>query len=102
TNMSFETSGISFQAINATTMFDLWAKTLVAILKGNTASMSTSQLDTLNGQGPSAAVPVIVDRSAQRAVFSVQWAPPSRQLLDLEVFPPGALVPAVPTSSKKT
>ncbi|HEX3067840.1 MAG TPA: vWA domain-containing protein [Thermoanaerobaculia bacterium] len=101
-NMSLETSGISFQAISATTIFDLWAKTLVAILKGNTASMSTSRLDTLNGAGPSAAVPVVVDRSAQRAVFSVQWAPPSRRLLDLDVYPPGAVTPAVPTSSKKT
>jgi len=102
TNMSFETSGVSFQALNATTMFDLWAKTLVAILKGNTASMAVSLQDTLTGAGPSAAVPVIVDRSAQRAVFSVQWAPPSRRLLDLDVFPPGAVTPAVPTSSKKT
>ena len=102
TNMSLETSGVSFQAISATTIFDLWAKTLVAILKGNTASMAVSRQDTLNGAGPSAAVPVVVDRSAQRAVFSVQWAPPSRQLLDLDVYPPGAVTPAVPTSSKKT
>jgi hypothetical protein len=102
TNMSFETSGISFQAINASTMFDVFGMTLVAILKGNTASMAMRQLDTLNGQGPSAAVPVTVDRSAQRAVFTVQWAPPSRQLLDLDVFPPGAVSPAVPTASKKT
>ena len=33
-NISFETSGISFQAISANTMFDIFGMTLVAILKG--------------------------------------------------------------------
>ena len=45
---------------------------------------------------------MIVDRSAQRLVFTVQWAPPTRLALDLDVFPPGAATPATPTSSKKT
>jgi hypothetical protein len=31
----------------------------------------------------------------------VQWAPPGRQLLDLDVFPPGASSPAAPSASKK-
>jgi hypothetical protein len=44
---------------------------------------------------------VSVDRSAQRVMFSVQWAPPTRLALDMDVFPPGAASPAVPTSSKK-
>ncbi len=101
-NISFETSGISYQAISASTMFDVFGMTLVAILKGNTASMATRRLDTLTGPGPSAAVPVTVDRSPQRVVFSVQWPPPARQLLDLDVYPPGAIVPATPTSSLKT
>jgi hypothetical protein len=101
TNLSFETSGISYQALNASSMFDVFGMTLVAILKGNTASMATRRLDTMTGTGPSAAVPVTVDRSPQRVVFSVQWAPPARQMLDLEVFPPGFATPATPTSSKK-
>src|SRR5947207_3437026 len=101
-NISFETSGISYQAISSSTMFDVFGMTLVAILKGNTASMATRRLETLTGAGPSAPVPVTVDRSAQRVVFSVQWPPPTRQALDLEVFPPGAGAPAPPTSSKKT
>ncbi|HEX3578461.1 MAG TPA: vWA domain-containing protein, partial [Thermoanaerobaculia bacterium] len=101
-NMSLETSGISYQAISANTMFDVFGMTLVAILKGNTASMATRVTDTLTGAGPSAAVPVTVDRSPQRVVFTVQWAPPSRQMLDLDVYPPGAIVPAIPTSAKKT
>ena len=45
---------------------------------------------------------VTVDRSPQRVVFSVQWAPPARQMLDLEVIPPGFGVPVPPTSSLKT
>lgn len=101
-NISFETSGLSYQAINASTMFDVFGMTLVAILKGNTASMATRRLDTLTGEGPSVAVPVTVDRSPQRVLFTVQWPPPARQMLDLDVFPPGASVPATPTSSKKT
>jgi hypothetical protein len=101
-NISFETSGASYQAISSTTMFDVFGMTLVAILKGNTASMATRVMDTLTGAGPSAAVPVTVDRSPQRVVFTVQWAPPARQMLDLDVYPPGFSIPATPTSSKKT
>src|SRR5256885_6790139 len=52
-------------------------------------SMATRRLDTLTGEGPSALVPVTIDRSPQRALFTVQWAPPARQMLDLDVFPPG-------------
>lgn len=100
-NISFETSGLSYQAISASTMFDVFGMTLVAILKGNTAAIGMRRFDTMTGDGPSALVPFTVDRSPQRVVVSVQWAPPSRQMLDLEVFPPGASVPAVPTSSKK-
>jgi hypothetical protein len=101
-NMSLETSGISYQAISANTMFDIFGMTLVAILKGNTAAMATRVMDTLTGVGPSAAVPFNVDRSPQRVVATVQWAPPARQMLDLDVYPPGANVPAIPTSAKKT
>jgi VWA domain-containing protein len=100
-NISFETSGVSYQAVSSSTMFDVFGMTLVAILKGNTASMATRQLATLTGAGPTALVPVTVDRSPQRALFTVQWAPPARQMLDLDVFPPGASVPAVPTSAMK-
>jgi len=100
-NISFETSGISFQAVTANTIFDVFGKTLVAILKGNTASVATSVIDTLTGEGPSVAVPFNVDRSPQRVVASVQWAPPARQMLDLDVFPPGYSTPAIPTSAKK-
>src|SRR5438067_1322858 len=44
---------------------------------------------------------VLVDRSAQRLVFTVQWAPPTRQALDVEVFRPNCTA-AVPDSSGKT
>jgi hypothetical protein len=101
-NISFETSGVSYQAISASTMFDVFGMTLVSILKGNTASMATRRLDTLTGVGPSAAVPFTADRSPQRVVVSVQWAPPARQMLDLDVFPPGFATPATPTAAKKT
>jgi hypothetical protein len=101
-NISFETSGMSYIAINATTMYDIFANTLVAILKGNTASLATRFHGSLSGKGPGALESVLVDRSAQRVVFSVQWAPPLRNALDLEVFPPGAATPAAPSSAEKT
>jgi hypothetical protein len=44
---------------------------------------------------------VIIDRSAQRVVFTVQWAPPLREALDLQVFRPNGSA-AVPDSSAKT
>src|SRR5262245_28155657 len=82
-------------------MFDVFGQTLVAILKGNTASLAARKFDTLTGTGPTAWVPVTVDRSPQRAVFTVQWAPPTRQMLDLDVIPAGFSTPVPPTSAKK-
>ena len=102
TNLAFETAGVSFISINATTMFNALGMTLVAILKGNTASLALQQNSTFNGSGPAALVPVVVDRSVQRAVFCVQWAPPVTNDLDLDIFPPGAASPATPTSQTKT
>jgi hypothetical protein len=99
--MSLETSGASYQAINAATLYDIFGQTLVAILKGNTAATGLRRLDTLSGTGPTALFPVSVDRSPQRVLFSVQWAPPARQMLDLDVFPPGFSLPATPTSAMK-
>jgi hypothetical protein len=101
-SMSLETSGASYQDVNATDMFDTFGMTLVAILKGNTISVITRRRDTLTGAGPSTPSTVLVDRSAQRVEFSVEWPPPTRLALDLDVFPPGAVTPAVPTSSKHT
>jgi hypothetical protein len=100
-NISFETSGVSYISANATTMFDVLGMTLIALLKGNSASMGLVHHDTMTGKGPSAPQPVIVDHSAQRVVFSVQWAPPTRLALDLEVFRPNGTA-AVPTSGEKT
>jgi hypothetical protein len=75
--------------------------TLVALLKGNTASMAFVHHDTMTGPGPSAPQPVIVDRSAQRMVVTVQWAPPLREALDVQVFRPDGSA-AVPDSARKT
>ena len=100
-NISLETSGVSYISANATTMFDVLGLTLVALLKGNTASMALIHHDTMTGAGPSAPQPVIVDRSAQRVVFAVQWAPPTREALDLEVFRPNGAA-ATPDSSEST
>jgi len=81
-NISFETSGVSYISANAATMFDVLGMTLIALLKGNTASMGLLHHDTMTGKGPSAAQPLIVDHSAQRLVFNVQWAPPTRFALE--------------------
>jgi von Willebrand factor type A domain len=100
-NISFETSGVSYISANATTMFDVLGMTLIALLKGNSASMGLVHHDTMTGKGPSGPQPVIIDHSAQRVVFSVQWAPPTRFALDLEVFRPNGTA-AVPDSAEKT
>jgi hypothetical protein len=101
TNVAFETAGRSYMSVDATTIYDTLATTLVSVLKGNTASMALRKLDTLVGTGPTQAEPVLVDKSARRVVYSVQWAPDDRDILDLEVFAPGAASPSTPTSSKK-
>lgn len=101
-NISLETAGRSFIAVNAVTVFDTFALTLVSILKGNTASLALRQSGTFTQRTSGALQPVIVDRSAQRVVFSVQWAPPRTDALELEVFPPGTTSAADPTSSERT
>jgi len=100
-NIAFETSGVSYISTSAATMFDVLGMTLIALLKGNTASMALVHHDTMTGSGPSAPQPVVVDASAERVMFTVQWAPPAREALDLEVFRPDGSK-AIPDSSKKT
>jgi hypothetical protein len=93
-NIALETAGRSYMSANAATAFDTFAMTLVSILKGNTASLAARHRGKITGPGPSALQSVSVDRSAQRVVFSLQWAPPLIDALDLEVFPPSAATPA--------
>ena len=100
-NISVETSGVSYISVNAATLFNDLGWQLIALLKGNTASMALSQIATMTGTGPGAMQPVIVDRSAQRLVFTVQWAPPAREVLDIEVFRPNGTA-AIPDSKEKT
>ncbi|HEV8433866.1 MAG TPA: vWA domain-containing protein [Thermoanaerobaculia bacterium] len=101
-NISLETAGNSYISVNATTLFTTFGQTLVALLKGNTVSLATNREKTYSGQGPTPPVPVVLDHSAQRVVYSVQWAPPLVNALDLDVFAPGSSTPATPTSTKKT
>jgi hypothetical protein len=100
-NISLETAGVSYKPISAITLYDDLGATLVALLKGNTASMAFVHHDTMTGSGPSAPQPLIVDRSAQRMVVTVQWAPPVRGALDLAVFRPDGSA-AAPDSAEKT
>jgi len=100
TRLALETSGVNFLSVNATTAFASFGQALVAILKGNTASLAIQRQDSLTGAGPSAPRSVLVDASAQRAVFSVQWAPPLRDAFELEVFRPDGTL-ATPTSTDK-
>lgn len=101
TKLALQTSGVSYIGINASTVFDDLALTLVSILKGNTAALPLRHHDVMTGAAPGAPRPVIVDRSAKRAVFSVQWAPPLANALELEVLRPDGSV-ATPDSSRKT
>lgn len=99
-HISLETAGVSFITVNANAFFDVFGMTLVSILKGNTVSLALRRQDSMTGAGPSAPQSVIVDASAQRAVFSVQWSPPLRDALALEVFRPDGTL-AVPSSAEK-
>ncbi|HEX8409472.1 MAG TPA: vWA domain-containing protein [Thermoanaerobaculia bacterium] len=100
--ISLQTFGTSFLGVNASTMFDVFGLTLVSILKGNTLGIGLRAGDTMTGAGPTAQRPVIVDRSAKRVVFELQWAPPRVNALDLEVFVPGSSTPATPTARRYT
>jgi hypothetical protein len=99
-NIALETNGQSYLHIDGTTVFDTFANTLIAILKGNTISLGKRVHDTMNGPGPSTTYNVVVDRSPQRVVFSLQWAPPLRNVLDLDAFRPGSASPAPVSHSK--
>ena len=99
-SISLETNGQSYMDVYATTLFNSFALTLVAILKGNSASIAARQEATITGALPVPGPSVFVDRSAARVVFSLQWAPPLKDALQLEVFRPGAAQPATPSSHK--
>lgn len=96
-SLAEQTAGVSFIAIDDETIFDSFAITLVSLLKGNTAALASRIRG--NGSGEHA---VLVDPSAQRVVFSLQWAPPHADAEMLEVFRPGSNVAATPTSIQKT
>ncbi len=95
--MSEQTAGVSFIAVDRETIADSFAFTLVALLKGNTASLALRGTGTTSGEHQ-----VTIDPSAQRAVFSVQWAPPDVDALSMEVFRPGAIDHAIPDSTSHT
>jgi hypothetical protein len=99
-SISLQTAGRSYIGVNAATIFDTFANTLVSILKGNTASISRRINGTLTGSGPAAPHEVLVDRSARRVVFSLQWAPPLSDVLALEVFRPGSTTVATATRTE--
>lgn len=99
-DIALQTAGRSYISINSTTMFDSFALTLVSILKGNTASLATRFVSALTGKGPTAVRPVVVDRSARRVVFSLQWTPPQTDMLGLEVFRPGSTTAATPSRTE--
>lgn len=97
TALSGETAGLSLLAVDSETIFDAFAFTLIGLLKGNTAALASRIRGATSGEHS-----VIVDRSAQRVVFSLQWAPPDEDMLALEIFRPGSDVPAVPSSKTLT
>ncbi|HEX6085764.1 MAG TPA: vWA domain-containing protein [Thermoanaerobaculia bacterium] len=92
TKLALETSGVSYISINVATLFDNLALTLISILKGNTAALALRHHHVLSGTTPGPFKQVPVDKSVQRAVFSVQWAPPRVNALELDVVGPGGQV----------
>jgi hypothetical protein len=101
-NISLETAGRSYIGIDSATMYDVFAMTLVSILKGNTASVAVRQRGTVvSAPGKIAPNRVEVDKSARRVVFSVQWDPPARNALVFDVFRPNQSTPATPTRTER-
>lgn len=86
-NISLQTTGNSFLAVSAQTLFSSFGTTLVNFLKGNTVSLALNENGTLTGAGPSAQSSIVVDRSVPRLVVSVQWVGRANAL-DLEVIDP--------------
>jgi von Willebrand factor type A domain len=99
-DISLQTAGRSYMSVSASTMFDVFAMTLVSVLKGNTASLATRTTQRLSANEPAATRPVIVDKSAKRVVFALQWTPPFTKAFDLEVMRPGATVATTPTHTR--
>jgi len=99
-NISLETAGRSYISINATTMYDTFAMTLVSFLKGNTASIATRDSSSLTAVAPTATRKVIVDKSARRIVLSLQWTPPLENAFSFEVMRPNSTIVATPTSTR--
>jgi hypothetical protein len=97
-NMSLETAGRSYTALDTTMMYDTFAMTLVSILKGNTASLA-DRFHVSATAPPPPPHQVLVDQSARRVLFSLQWAPAAVNALDFDVFRPGSAVVATPTRS---
>jgi hypothetical protein len=83
--------------VDAVTMFDTFAMTLVSFLKGNTASIATRTSSSLTVAAPLATKKVRIDKSARRVVFSLQWTPPLTGAFTMEVTRPNAPTVATPT-----
>lgn len=87
--ISNQTSGTPFQAADTFPTYDAFGNALVGLLKGSTISLAHRSTGTLTAAvGP--LVPVEIDGSVERAVFSVEWMGGRSNLLDLQLFPPGA------------
>lgn len=83
-----QTAGLSRISADDFGTSDDFADALVDALKGNTISLAHRERGTLAGTvGP--LVPVVVDQSVKRAVFSLEWRAPFTNALELQVFPPG-------------
>jgi hypothetical protein len=79
--------GLGYENASAMGMSDTFADALVGALKGNTISLAHRERGTfVPPAGP--LVPIVVDASTKRAVFSVEWLEP-RAALDVRAFPPG-------------
>jgi hypothetical protein len=86
--------------INATDMFDVFAMTLVAVLKGNTVSLATRHSASLTAAAATATRNVVVDKSVRRVLYSLQWTPPLRDAFALEVMRPNSTTVATPSSTR--
>jgi hypothetical protein len=85
-----ETSGTTRTTLDTLAMIESFGEALVNALKGNTISLAAQRRGIAIASIPAGPlVPLVIDQSVQRVVFTLVWSGPS-SALDVQLFPPGA------------
>jgi hypothetical protein len=101
--ISQQTAGLARMTADAFGTSDAFADALIESLKGNTISLAHRERGTLSGS-VTPFMPIVVDQSVQRVVFSAEWSAPFTNAIEIEVYPPNlpptSEFPATPTARR--